>query len=99
MSANIDLSPVLDETSRLRLRIFAFKLMIMIPVSIALAGHRHYPLPATLSFFCFWQGVFAGIAAVFHRHRHNAQFLTAWDEMAAFFGLGALMRLVDTVAG
>ena len=99
VSINIEFSTLLDAVSRLRLRSFVFKLMIMIPVSIALAVHRHFPLFVTVSFFCFWQGVFAGTVALFQRHRHNAEFLTAWDEMAAFFGLGALIRLIDAITG
>jgi hypothetical protein len=87
----------LDPASRLRLRIFTFKLAVVVSVSVALAFHRNYPLLGTIWFLCFWHSVFAGIAAVAQRHKHNAAFLTAWDEMAAFLGLAVLMRIVDTV--
>jgi hypothetical protein len=89
----------LDRTSRLRLRIFAFKLLIAVPVSVAIASHHNYPLLGTISFFCFWQSVFAGMAALLQRHKHNAAFLTAWDEMAAFLELAVLMRMVGAVIG
>jgi len=87
----------LDRASRLRLRIFAFKLLLVVPVSVALASQRNYPLLGTVSFFCFWHSVFAGMAALLQRHKLNAAFLTAWDEMAAFLGLAVLMRLIDAV--
>jgi hypothetical protein len=99
MPANIDSSSLLDQVSRLRLRIFVFKMLIMAPVSIALALRHHYPMLATISFFCFWQGIFGGMAALLQGHNHNAAFLTAWDEMAAFLGLAALMRLTAAVVG
>jgi hypothetical protein len=89
----------LDQVSRLRLRTFAFKLLILVPVAVVLASRHNYPLLGTMAFFCFWQGMFAGMAALFQRHKHNAAVLTAWDEMAAFLGLTALMRLVDTLIG
>ena len=89
----------LDQASLLRLRIFGFKLAIIVPVSVALALNHNYPLLATISFLCFWHGVFAGIAASVQSHRKNAAFLTAWDEMAAFLGLAVLMRIVDRVIG
>jgi len=84
----------LDQASRLRLRIFAFKLLIAVPVLVTFASQRHYPLLEAISIFCFWNGVFAGIAALFQHNNVNAAFLTAWDEMAAFFGLATLMRLL-----
>jgi hypothetical protein len=87
----------LDQASRLRLRIFAFKLLIAIPVLVAFASQRNYPMLGMMSFFCYWNGIFAGMAALLQRHKVNAAFLTAWDEMAAFFGCAALMRLVDAV--
>jgi hypothetical protein len=89
------LSFSLDRASRLRLRIYAFKLLLVVPVSLALVSQRNYPLLQTVSFFCFWHSVFAGMAALLQRHKINSAFLTAWDEMAAFLGLAVLMRLVD----
>jgi hypothetical protein len=48
---------------------------------------------------CFdrsWR-LFAGMAVLLQRHKLNAAFLTAWDQMAGFFGFAALMRLFDAV--
>jgi hypothetical protein len=87
----------LDRASRLRLRLFAFKLLVAAPVLVAFASQRNYPLLGMMSIFCFWNGVFAGMAALLQRHKLNAAFLTAWDEMAGFFGFAALMRLFDAV--
>jgi hypothetical protein len=75
----------------------AFKLLILVLFSIALASHRDYPLPGTVSFFCFWQSAFAGMAALLQRHKLIAASLTAWDEMAAFSGLAVLTHLVKAV--
>jgi hypothetical protein len=87
----------LDPGSRLRIQVFAFKLLIIVPVSLALATQRGFPLLATLSFFCFWHGFFAGAAAWFRDQRQGAAMLTAWDEMAAFLAIGILMRVLDAM--
>jgi hypothetical protein len=87
----------LDPVSRLRIRLFAFKLLIAVPVSAVFASHRSYPLLATMSFFIFWNGVFAAVPALFQHQKVNAAFLTAWDEMAAFFGLAALMGTLNAM--
>jgi hypothetical protein len=71
--------------------------LIAAPVSVAFAAQHNYPLLGMMSLFYFWNGVFAGMAAVLLRHKLNAAFLTAWDEMAAFFGFAALTRLVAAV--
>ena len=87
----------LDQTSRLRLRIFTFKLLILVLCAVALASQPIYPLLGTMSFFCFWQSAFAGIAVLLQRHNLNGASLTAWDEMAAFLGLAVLMHVVEAV--
>jgi hypothetical protein len=97
MPADIGSSLALDHTSRLRLRVFTFKLLILVLFAVALASQPNYPLLGTMSFFCFWQSAFAGMAALFQRHNLNAASLTAWDEMAAFLGLSVLMHLVEAV--
>jgi hypothetical protein len=89
----------LDPISRLRLQLFAFKLLIVVPFSAVFASHRSYPLLATMSFFFFWNGVFAAVPALFQAQKVNAAFLTAWDEMAAFFGLAALMSIFNAIIG
>ena len=89
----------LDPTSRRRLQLFAFKLLIVVPVSAVFASHRSYPLLATMSFFFFWNGVFAAMPALFQHQNVNVAFLTAWDEMAAFFGLAALMGIFNAIIG
>jgi hypothetical protein len=43
--------------------------------------------------------MFAGFAAVGERHKWTAQYLTSWDEMAAFLGLAAAVRLAGLIAG
>lgn len=90
MPTDIGTSFALDQTSRLRLRIFRFKLLILVLCAVALASRPNYPLLGTMSFFCFWQSAFAGMAALLQRHNLNAAVLTAWDEMAAFLGLAVL---------
>ena len=90
---------MLDPATRLRIRIFSIKLLTVIPLSVAFATHRNYPLLGTMSFFCSWNGAFAGFAALFQHHKYNAAFLTAWDEMAAFLALAVLMRVVDVMIG
>jgi hypothetical protein len=79
-------SPVL----RLRLRVFSFKLLFLIPVSAMLAVRQGYPLLHTIFFFCAWNSIFAGLAALARRQRYDAEFLTAWDETAAFLALALL---------
>jgi hypothetical protein len=37
------------------------------------------------------------MTALLQRHQLNAAVLTAWDEMVAFLGFAALMRLVNAV--
>jgi hypothetical protein len=90
---------MLHPESRLRLRIFSFKLLVLIPVSGVLAVQRGYPVLNTICFFCFWNSIFAGLAALFRQQKYGAQFLTAWDEMAAFLALALLTRLVDGIIG
>jgi hypothetical protein len=89
----------LDQTSRLRLRAFAFKLVLLVPVSIAFAAQHHYSLFGSLAYFCFWFGVFSGLSACMQRHKFNAVFLTTWDEIAAFLGIGLAGRLIASLAG
>jgi len=98
MPADIGSLLALDQTSRLRLQIFTFKLLILVLFSVALASQHDYPLLGTMSFLCFWQSAFAGLAALLQRHKLSAAFLTAWDEMAAFLALTVLMHLVDAVS-
>jgi hypothetical protein len=74
----------LDPPSRRRLLIFGIKLLIVIVVAAVFALPRDYSPFRAIAFFCGWQSAFAGAAALFHRHRLDAGFLTAWDEMAAF---------------
>ena len=88
----------LDAESRLRLQIFSFKLLALIPLSAALAIHRGFPLLATIGFFCFWNSIFAGLAAMLRWQRFGAPFLTAWDETAAFLAIALLTRLLDASA-
>jgi hypothetical protein len=97
MPADIGSSLALDQTSRLRLRIFAFKLLILVLCAVTLASQPNYRLLGTMSFFCFWQCAFAGMAALLQRHNLNAASLTAWDELAAFLGLAVLAHLVEAV--
>jgi hypothetical protein len=52
-----------------------------------------------MSFFFFWNGVFAVVPALFQPQKVNAAFLTSWDEMAAFFGLAALMSIFNAIIG
>jgi hypothetical protein len=52
-----------------------------------------------MSFFFFWNGVFAAVPALFQAQKVNAALLTAWDEMAAFFGLAALMSIFNAIIG
>ncbi len=89
--------PVLHPETRLRLRIFFFKLLVLIPVSAALAIERGYPVMSTVCFFCLWNCIFAGLAALFRQQKYGAEFLTAWDEMAAFLALALLTRFVDRI--
>jgi hypothetical protein len=37
--------------------------------------------------------------ALFQYQNVNAAFLTVWDEMAAFFGLAALMGIFNAIIG
>ena len=85
--------------SRQRLQSFAFKILLLIPVSVAFAAQRHVPLFGASAFFCSWYSMFAGLAAVVQRHKLTAEYFTAWDEMAAFLGLAAAVRLVGLVVG
>jgi hypothetical protein len=82
-----------------RIRIFILKLSIVIPVAIAFGASRGYPPLRAIAFFCGWQSVFAGGAALFQRHRLDADFVSAWDEMAAFLGVAELARLVAEFTG
>lgn len=90
---------VFDAASRLRLQSFAFKLLLVIPVSIAFAAQRNYPILGALAYFCFWYSLFSGLAAAAQRHKINADFLTAWDELAAFLGLAVAARFLDAAVG
>jgi hypothetical protein len=87
----------LHPESRLRLGIFSFKLLFLIPVSAMLAVQQGYPLLHTISFFCVWNSIFTGLAALVRRQRYRAEFLTAWDETAAFLALALLTRLVGGI--
>jgi len=89
------LARIPDPQSRLRLHIFGFKLLVLIPASVLLAAHRSLPLLTTICFFCFWNSVFASLAALVQCQRHRAAFLTAWDEAAAFLALGLFVHLFD----
>jgi hypothetical protein len=88
---------VLHPESRLRLRIFSFKLLFLIPVAPMLAVRQGYPLLHTIFFFCIWNSILTGLAALFRRQRYGAEFLMAWDETAAFLALALLTRLVDGI--
>jgi hypothetical protein len=88
-----------DQASRLRLRAFAFKLAMLVPVSFVFAAQHHYSLFGSLAYFCFWFGLFSGLFACVQRHKFNAAILTAWDEMAAFLGIGLAGRLIASLAG
>jgi hypothetical protein len=88
---------MLDPESRLRLRIFSFKLRVLVPVSVVLAVGQGYPVLNTVCFFCLWNCIFAGLAALFRQRKYRAEFLTAWDEMAAFLALALLTRFVDGI--
>lgn len=85
--------------SRRRLQSFAFKVLLLIPVSVVFAVQRHVPVFAAAVFFCGWYSMFAGFAAVVQRHKLSAEYLTAWDEMAAFWGLAAAVRLAGLIVG
>jgi hypothetical protein len=89
----------LDAPLRRRALIFTVKLLVVILVATVVAMPRGLPPFRALAFFCGWQSVFAGVAALFHRHRLDAGFLTAWDEMAAFFGVAELARVIGVIAG
>lgn len=90
---------MLHPESRLRLRIFSFKLLVLVPVSAVLVVQPGYPVLNTICFFCFWNSIFAGLAALFRQQKYGAEFLTAWDEMAALLALALLTRLVDGIIG
>jgi len=87
-----------DAASWWRIRIFIVKLSIVILVAIAFGGSRGYPPLRAVAFFCGWQSVFAGAAALFQHHRLDAGFVSAWDEMAAFLGVAELARLIAAFA-
>jgi hypothetical protein len=88
----------LDAASRRRIRIFTVKLLVVIPVAIAFAIPRGYSPFKVLAFFCGWQSLFAGAAALFQRQQLDSSRLTGWDEMAAFMGIAELARLVAAIA-
>ena len=88
----------IDPGSGLRLRFFALKVLVLIPISVAFAVSRNYPVAETAGFFCAWNAIFAGLAALFQGQRYNALSLTAWDEMAAFVAIACLMRAVQAIA-
>jgi hypothetical protein len=90
-------SPPLDRQSRLRLRIFAVKLLMVIPFSLMIAGQQGLPLLQVFAFFCFWHAIFSGLAGLFLRQSYRASGLTAWDEMAAFFAITLLARLLGAL--
>jgi hypothetical protein len=88
----------LNSTSRRRIRIFTVKLLIVILIAIAFALPTGHPPFRAIAFFSGRQSLFAGATAVFQRHRLNAGFLTAWDEMAAFLGVAEVARLITAFA-
>jgi hypothetical protein len=81
-----------------RIRIFIIKLSIVIMVAVVFGASRGYPPLGAIAFFCGWQSVFAAAAALFQRHRLDADFVSAWDEMAAFLGVAELARLIAAFA-
>jgi hypothetical protein len=89
----------LDAASRWRLKTFALRLAVVVLFAAAFAIQRHYPMLRTLAVFCGCQSLFAGVTAAIQRHRIDSATLTAWDEMAAFFGAIELARLIAAVAG
>jgi hypothetical protein len=89
----------IDRASRRRLQSFAFKVLLLIPTSVAFAAQGHMPIFGASAFFCGWYSMFAGLAAVVQRHKLTAKYLTSWDEMAAFLGLAAAVRLAGLIAG
>jgi len=84
--------------ARWRIRVFIVKLSIVIPVAVAFGATRGYPPLRAIAFFCGWQSVFAAAAALVQRHRLDADFLSAWDEMAAFLAVAELARLIAAFA-
>ena len=56
---------------------------------------RGYSPFKVLAFFCGWQNLFAGAAALFQRQQLDSSRLTGWDEMAAFMGIAELARMLD----
>src|ERR1700722_4074443 len=89
----------LDPASRRRVAIFTVKLLVVLLVAIVFAVPRGYPPFRALAFFCGWQSAFAGAAALFHHHRLDAGFISAWDEMGAFLGIAGWARLAGPIAG
>lgn len=85
--------------SRRRLQSFALKVLLLIPISAAFATQGHMPIFGAWAFFCGWYSMFAGLAAVVQRHKLTAEYLTSWDEMAAFLGLAAAARLAGLIVG
>jgi hypothetical protein len=88
-----------DDASRRRVRIFAVKLLIVVLFAGAFAAARGNPPLKTLAFFCGWQCLLSALTAWSQRQRCNADYLTAWDEMAAFLGVASLMRMVSVISG
>jgi hypothetical protein len=81
-----------------RIRVFVLKLSVVILIAVVFGASRGYPPLSAIAFFCGWQSVFAGGAALFQHHRLDADFLSAWDEMAAFLGVAELVRLIAAFA-
>jgi hypothetical protein len=84
----------LDSESRQRIPIFTLKLLVLGWAAAILAALRGYPGLPLVSAFCLWQAIFAAIAALFHRDKLDAVYLTAWDESAAFIAIALLARFV-----
>jgi uncharacterized membrane protein HdeD (DUF308 family) len=89
----------LDPLSRRRLKIFTLKLAVVVLFAAALAIKQHYPALRTLAVFFGCQSLFAGAIAAIQRQRIDTVSLNAWDEMAAFFAVTMLVRLVAAFAG
>lgn len=84
----------LDAESRQRLGGLAFKVLVVIPLSTLLWMRQGLPVVPTIAFFCFWFGVFAGVAGLIRHQWRVYDGFTAFDEMAVFLAMSLLIRLV-----